>query len=542
MALHRFMTAALVILGLATLGFAADDKAKTDKPAAAAAEKKAEPAKPTEKKVEPAKPVEKKPEPAKPAEKKPEPAKTPEKKPEPAKPATPPATPTKPAEPAKAVAPAPGTVSFVKDIAPFLLKNCVACHGPRDPKGQYQLHTFESFMKPGESGEAAVTAGKIDASYLYALVNSKDAGERMPKDGDPLPPEQVALIRKWIEQGAKFDGSSAKVELVSIIPKQPHPAAPEKYRVPVAVTALAFNPAGNELAVGGYHEITIWDPAKGTLLRRIGNVEERVYGLAYSPDGKTLAVAGGTPGQSGEVALYDPAQGKLTKTLGSVGDVVFGLAYNPAGTKLAACAADRSIRIYDLAKGAEEKLIEDHADWVMTIAWDAEGTRLVSGSRDKTSKVFDLKTGEAVATYPGHSETVYSAAFSPDGKQVLSGGADKRVHAWNPADGKQVGVIGGFAGDVYRLVVRKDLFYTSSADKSGRQQQISDRKILKTYAGLKDYAFAMDHHEGTKRLALGSFDGQVQVFDVDAGTAVATFIASPGYTPPAATTQAAAKK
>lgn len=523
---RHWIAALSVTFALSGLAFAADDKKSTEKKADApkAAEKKAEPAKKEEpKKAEPAK----KPEAPKAEPKKEEPKKAEPKKDD-----------KKPAD--QPAAAAPGQVSFVKDVAPILIKNCMACHGPRDPKGQYQLHTYEAFAKSGESGEASVKPGKPAESYLYTLVASNDASDRMPKDADPLKKEQIELIKKWIEQGAKFDGPSAKAELVQIVPKQPHQSAPEKYRVPVAVTAVAFNPAGTELAVAGYHEVTIWDAAKGTLSRRIGNVDERVYGLAYSPDGKTLAVASGTPGQTGEIALYDPASGKLTKSLATLGDVVFCVAYNTAGTKLAACAADRSIRVFDVAKGAQERLIEDHADWVMTVAFDPEGNRLVSGSRDKTSKVFDLKTGEAVATFPGHSETVYCAAFTADGKNVVSGGADKKVHTWNPADGKAVGNVAGFGGDVYKLVMRKDKFYTSSGDKNGRQHELADRKILKTYAGVGDYAFALDQHEATKRVAVGGFDGQVVVFDLDKDkdNVVAKFIAAPGYTPPAASAQA----
>ena len=56
----------------------------------------------------------------------------------------------------------------------------------------------------------------------------------------------------------------------------------------MAVTAVALRPDGKELAVSGYHEIQIWDPAEGKLLRRIGNVEERVYSLAYKADGSVL--------------------------------------------------------------------------------------------------------------------------------------------------------------------------------------------------------------------------------------------------------------
>jgi DNA-binding beta-propeller fold protein YncE len=470
------------------------------------------------------KPVDNKTTDPKPAEKKPVATKPVVAKPAAAKPIA-----AKPAKP-------PALLSFSKDIAPILLKNCVACHGPTDPKGEYQLHTFANAMKPGESSLAAVTPGKLDDSELFRLISTADPGERMPKDGDPLPADQLAKIKLWIQQGAKYDGPDPSALLASIVPKKIHPAPPEAYRLPIAITALAFSPNGKELAVGGYHEITIWDPASGDLLRRIKNVEERVYSLAYAPNGLLLAAAGGTPGQSGEVSLYDPAKGAITKTLGTTSDVAFGVAFNPGGTKLAACAADRSIRLYDVASGAQQRLIEDHADWVLGVAWNHDGSQLASASRDKTSKVFDAKTGESIATYPGHSETVYGVAFAPDGKQVLTCGADKRIHVWNPVDGKQAAVIAGFGGDVYKLVIRQGQIYSCSADKTARQHQLSDRKLVRTFTGHKDYVYSLDFNEPTKRLATGSFDGEVCIWNGDDGKLLKSFRAAPGY--PAANAQA----
>ncbi len=343
----------------------------------------------------------------------------------------------------KPVVAGPEQISFSKDVAPILLKRCLGCHGPNEPKGQYRLHNYDVLLKAGESGEASVTPGKPDKSELYRLISSTDADERMPREGDPLTSEQVALVKRWIEQAAPFDGPDKLASLAALVPKKIHPPAPKSYRVPVPIAALAFRPDGKELAVGGYHEVTIWDPATGSLLRRIENVEQRTLALQYSPDGALLAVAGGTPGQSGEVSLFDPAQGTLVATLGQLSDVAFGVAFDSSGTRLAACAADRTIRIYDLKSRAEQRVIEDHADWVLGIAWNPDGTQLASASRDKTSKVFDAKTGESLATYPGHGDTVYAVAFNADGKSVYSAGADKRIHVWTAATGKQAAPVAG---------------------------------------------------------------------------------------------------
>ncbi|MBL9084098.1 MAG: PD40 domain-containing protein [Planctomycetales bacterium] len=421
-------------------------------------------------------------------------------------------------------------VSFKADIAPLLVKNCLACHGASDAKGDYQLHTFTAFSKPGSSGLAPVTAGKPGDSEVLRLLTSEDSEERMPKDGDPLTKDQIALVTRWINEGAKYDAADAKADLVSIVPRKPHPNPPEAYRAAVPVTALAFSPDGKELAIGGYYEITIWNTADGKLLRRIKDVEQRTFGLAYSADGKLLAAAGGTPGVSGEAALYDPAKGTVVRRLGTMADVALGCSFSPDGKQIAFCSADRSIRTYDVASGKESLLIEDHADWVMTIAWSADGAKLVSGARDKTSKVFDAKTGDSLTTYPGHSETVLSAVFAPDGKTVLSGGADKKIHVWNPADGKQSATIAGFGGEVYRVQIVDNEIWSCSADKTAKRHKLADRALIQSLTGHADYVFSLAVHPGTKRLATGGFDGEVKLWDTATNKPILSFRAAPGLT------------
>jgi WD40 repeat protein len=394
-------------------------------------------------------------------------------------------------------------------------------------------------MKAGASTLASVTPGDPDDSELVRLVSSEDEAERMPKEGDPLLPEEVELVKRWVAEGAAFDGDQ-QATLASIIPKQPHPAAPEAYHRTIAVTALAFRPDGQELAVGGYHEITIWNPATGELVRRIGSVDQRTYGLAYNSDGTLLAAASGTPGISGEVKLFDPSQGTVVNDLATLSDVAFDVEFNPAGTKLAACSADRSIRIFDVASGAQERLIEDHADWVMGVAWNHDGTRLASASRDKTSKLFDGATGDSLATYPGHGEAVYAAAFSADGKQVLTGGGNKTIHVWNPADGNKIAEIGGYGGDIYKVLVRAGMIFSCSGDKTLRQHNEGDRAQVRSFEGHADWIYSLSHNEPTRRLATGSFDGEVRIWNIDDGATVVAFKAAPGLPAPAAAAAPAA--
>jgi mono/diheme cytochrome c family protein len=439
----------------------------------------------------------------------------------------------------QAAAPAP--VSFTKEIAPVLVQKCQACHGAADPKGDYQLTSFELLLKPGASSSASITPGNPDDSELLRLISSADKDERMPKDADPLVADQIALVKRWIAEGAKFDSPDPKAALASIVPRLPHPDPPESYRMPVPVTALAFSPNGQELAASGYREITIWNPTTGVLVRRIKNVPQRTLGLAYSPDGLLLAAAGGMPGQSGEVTLYDPAQGTVVRQLGSMSDVAWGVAFNPVGSKLAACGADRSIRIYDVASGTQDRLIEDHADWVMAVAWNHDGTRIASASRDKTSKLFDAATGESLVTYPGHSEQVFGVAFNADSSQVLTTGRDKKVHVWKPADAAKIGEITGFGQEVYDIVVEGGQIFCCSADKTAQQFEAAERKPVRKYEGHTDWVYSLAYNDATKRIATGSFDGEVRVWNTGDGALVTSFKAAPGYVAPAPAQQASAK-
>jgi WD40 repeat protein len=201
---------------------------------------------------------------------------------------------------------------------------------------------------------------------------------------------------------------------------------------------------------------------------------------------------------------------------------------------VAGCGADRSIRIWDVATGAEQVLIEDHADWVMAVAWNHDGTRLASASRDKTSKVFDAATGDSLITFPGHAEAVFGVDWSADGTQVITGGRDRRLRVWNPADAAQIAEIGGFGHEVYRVLVVGNRIFAASADNTAREFAADTRGQTRVFSGHTDWVFTVAFHDPTKRLATGSFDGDVRIWNSEDATNVLTFKAAPGFAPPTA--------
>ena len=420
-------------------------------------------------------------------------------------------------------------VSFRRDVAPILVKQCQGCHGPEKSKAGYRLDSFDRLTKAGESKAPPVVAGQPDKSNLFHLISTDDEDDRMPQKADPLPAAHVALIRRWIDEGAKFDGPDAGAALTSLVPVQVHPAPPGTYRYPMPVTALALSLDGKVLAASGYNEVTLWDPADGRLLGRIKRVAERTYGLAFSPDGKTLAVAGGVPGTLGEVRLCDVERRDAGRVLERIGDVMLAVRFSPNGKHLAAGGADNAVRVYALPGGARELLIEQHADWVTDLAYSPDGSKLASASRDRSARVFDARTGAMQAAFLGHEEAVFGVEWLPGGKTLASAGRDRKVRFWDAADAKEIGKATGLDAEPQKLLGGLGMIFCATSNGSVRVYSAKSRDVEKTLAAPGDWAYCVAVDERAKRVMVGYHSGHIRVFDPDVAKPVKEFVASPGF-------------
>jgi DNA-binding beta-propeller fold protein YncE len=421
-------------------------------------------------------------------------------------------------------------VSFIREVAPILVGRCQACHGPKTAESNYRLDTFELLMKPGDFGTAPVTAGNLDDSDLYHLITAEDSHDRMPNNGGRLADFEIQAVANWIRQGAKFDGQNPAGPLREQIPRDiPHPAAPTTYAAAIPIAAMTFTPDGKQLLVGGYHEILVWDPTTAQLIARVGNIPQRTFGLAFSADGSWLAVAGGSPGVSGEVRLipWDGGTKKDAepKIVAISEDVFFDVAFRPDGKQLAAGAADGSIHVFDVPAGVERLKINNHADWVTGICFSPDGKHIATASRDKTAKVFDAETGKLLATYSDHKAPVRAVAFAPDGKSVISAGGSG-IHVWNVEDSKLLGEMTGFKNDVDALLACGDSVLAASADRSARQFKLADRTLIRSLSHPA-WVVSLAWHEPSHRISTGCFDGTVTVWDLENGAMVKQFLAVP---------------
>lgn len=110
------------------------------------------------------------------------------------------------------------TVSFTKDVAPFIVNICVQCHSGNEPDGEYVMASFEGIMRGGASGQVIVP-GEPEKSRLWLMVSNQEQ-PRMPPGQRRITRANYDALTTWIREGAVFDGDDAKKALREVVPSE----------------------------------------------------------------------------------------------------------------------------------------------------------------------------------------------------------------------------------------------------------------------------------------------------------------------------------
>jgi WD40 repeat protein len=115
--------------------------------------------------------------------------------------------------------------------------------------------------------------------------------------------------------------------------------------------------------------------------------------VAFSPDGKLLAAAGGLPGRGGELRIWDVEKRALLHTIAGHADCIYAVEFAPDGASVATASYDKLIKLWNVATGKEIRTLKDHIDAVYALAFTPDGQRLVSASADRGLKFWDVASG-----------------------------------------------------------------------------------------------------------------------------------------------------
>lgn len=397
-------------------------------------------------------------------------------------------------------------VSFEKEILPVLAAKCQACHGGKITEGKLDLTTYAAMLKGGKTTGGVISAGKADASLLFQLAAHTQKPIMPPRgEGDTLTPDELALLKLWIDQGAKppavdakikravtlslppalvkpvravaispdktvvaagrgnqvhlFDGKTGEFKSTLVDPQLKTPDGKPAAAAHISlVESMAYSPDGKTLATGSFQELTLWDVEKGTPKARVGGFADRVVAVAYSPDGSKFATGGGAPTEDGEVKLFDAAGKPLGELKNAHSDTVFGVCFSPDSKLLATGGADKFVKVFEVASGKLAKSFEGHTNHVLDVGWTADGKKLVScgADSDKMVKVWDYEKGEKVRDVNAHKNQTTRLAFVPKTATFVTCGGDGGSALWNADNGGSQRKFDGAKDFLYAVAVSTD--------------------------------------------------------------------------------------
>lgn len=209
------------------------------------------------------------------------------------------------------------------------------------------------------------------------------------------------------------------------------------------ITAIAFAPDGKEVIVGSQSGVRVLSWPELKAVRTVKTELSHVHDLAFSSDGKMLAVGGGSPGERGTVELITWPEEKLVHQLSPHQDLVYSIAWASDCKRLATASADRTIIAIDIATGKSTTKLEGHSRPVLAVAFLPGDTKLVSSGVDGTLRLWDVATSKVEKELSYHTKPVNGLAVQPSkeksGVPVLASlGDDKTVRIWQPTVGRMV--------------------------------------------------------------------------------------------------------
>lgn len=282
-------------------------------------------------------------------------------------------------------------VDFDAEILPLLKQNCLACHHAKQPEGGLNLESRDAILAGSDSGPV-VSPGAQQESLLLARITGVEEPKMPPEDNAvgavPLSPEQVALLERWIAEGAQPGRGSPEASIAW----QPLADRSQPIQAVAAAVTGQYLVAGRGNAAVVYDRYTqaevarLVDPLVTETLSQPAAHLDLVQSIAIAPDGQQIATGGYRT-----VKLWRPGSDPVELENSPLARAVGLVARSTDGRQLAMVNAAGDIEIHNLPGPQPPQVIRDPSDAVIGLAWNQPGTRLFSSDA----------TGRIVAWQPG---------------------------------------------------------------------------------------------------------------------------------------------
>ncbi len=271
------------------------------------------------------------------------------------------------------------------------------------------------------------------------------------------------------------------------------------------VSSIAFSPDGQKIAAASTdNTVTVWNVSDGTLSKTLKGHTGRVLEVRFVPHHDLLVSAD----DKGLVIIWnlDSVEQRRLDTQKRV----YGIAVSPDGNSIAAASEDRSLMLLRL-DGSLITSWEGHEEAVINVRFSNDGQRLVSGGFEGTVIIWNI-SGRAPQILSGHKGVVGAVRFSPDDKRVISGGQDGTIRVWNSESELKVlkhnQSINNvkFAGDGSMLATSSDDGSIKLWDTHGNLRQ--------TLTGHDQAVMTIAFSPDSKTIVSGSADQTVRIWNL----------------------------
>jgi serine/threonine protein kinase/WD40 repeat protein len=198
------------------------------------------------------------------------------------------------------------------------------------------------------------------------------------------------------------------------------------------VSALAISPTGETFATAAVPTVCVWETGTGKLLVKLPGPAGQVanVALAYSPDGKILAAAGGEPKKAGELKLWDWRAGKESARVEPFNLRQWSVSFSPDGKHVAVSGGDGMVTVVEVDSGRGRAFFA-HPSWSRGVSFSPDGKRLAVSSGNQ-GRLYDWEAGKQLCDFQApDAKLILGTAFAPDGKALLTHCGDGTALLWD---------------------------------------------------------------------------------------------------------------
>ncbi|MCS6866702.1 MAG: c-type cytochrome domain-containing protein [Gemmataceae bacterium] len=435
--------------------------------------------------------------------------------------------------------------TYDDDILPIAKQYCINCHGNDKQKGDLNLATYAAMNQGGSSG-AVVVPGNPAKSRLYTLAAHLEE-PKMPPSGNKIPDDKLAILKLWIEQGARANATSkvvlppknTDIGLKSIVKGRPEgpPPLPQlgqlkldpivRARRPGAILAMATSPWAPLVAIGGQKQVILYNTDTGELFGFLPFEHGQIHSLKFSRNAQLLLVAGGRGGQAGKAVLYKVQTGEKVLEVGLENDAILAADISADQTQIAVGSPSKIVRVYSTADGSVLHEIKKHTDWVTAVEFSPDGVLLATGDRNGGVWVWEAYTGREFFALRGHTAMITDLSWRDDSNVLATASEDASVRLWEMENGTLLKNWNAHPGGTTSIHFTHDgRLATTGRDKITKLWD-QNGTLQKTFEALPDLGLQVAVTHDNARVIAGDWSGTVKAWTTADAKAVANFDANP---------------